>query len=100
VLEKNNIRQLVDLPGVGEHYMGKIQYFFPSNIYAEHILDHIMAGPTYLASEDADTLDTLFHGDETELERMSTVMNIYIWLTLHLSLCLPVASHWQGPDGP
>jgi hypothetical protein len=28
VLQRNDIRQIVDLPGVGEHYMGKIQYFF------------------------------------------------------------------------
>jgi alcohol oxidase len=78
VLKKNDICQIVDLPGVGEHYMGKIQCSFLSNICTEHVLDHILAASPYFASEDADSLDTLFHGDETELERMSTVLFIYI----------------------
>ena len=31
VLSKNNIQQLVDLPGVGEHYMGSSNYIADDN---------------------------------------------------------------------
>ncbi|KAF8813189.1 alcohol oxidase [Phlegmacium glaucopus] len=51
VLTKNNIQQLVDLPGVGEHYM-----------------DHNLVFTPYIASEDAQTMDILFRGTEEELE--------------------------------
>lgn len=27
ILEKNGVKQFVDLPGVGEHYLGMIKYF-------------------------------------------------------------------------
>ena len=30
LLNRNNIQQLVDLPGVGEHYMGSSSYMFQS----------------------------------------------------------------------
>ncbi|KAF8237035.1 alcohol oxidase [Tricholoma matsutake] len=51
VLQKNNIPQVVDLPGVGEHFM-----------------DHHATTTPFFASEDADTLDVLFRGEEAQLE--------------------------------
>ncbi|KAF8896175.1 hypothetical protein BD779DRAFT_1668010 [Infundibulicybe gibba] len=50
VLQKCNIQQLVDLPGVGEHYM-----------------DHNVIFAPYFASEDADSLDILFRGSPAEV---------------------------------
>ncbi|KAF8343468.1 GMC oxidoreductase-domain-containing protein, partial [Amanita rubescens] len=47
LLKKNGIKQVVDLPGVGEHYM-----------------DHVRASASYHASDDADTLDLLMRGGE------------------------------------
>ncbi|KNZ75224.1 Alcohol oxidase [Termitomyces sp. J132] len=51
VLQKNNIPQIVDLPGVGEHYM-----------------DHNVIFAPYFASEDSDTMDVIFRGSEAEIE--------------------------------
>ncbi|KAG6919177.1 hypothetical protein DXG01_008475 [Tephrocybe rancida] len=51
VLEKNKITQLVELPGVGEHYM-----------------DHNLIFAPYFASQDADTMDVIFRGSDAELE--------------------------------
>ncbi|KAF8150062.1 GMC oxidoreductase-domain-containing protein [Crassisporium funariophilum] len=51
VLKKNNVEQLVNLPGVGEHYM-----------------DHNMIFTPYHASEEAETMDTVFRGSQEETE--------------------------------
>ncbi|KAF9002443.1 hypothetical protein BDQ17DRAFT_1356870 [Cyathus striatus] len=51
ILEKNDIQVLVDLPGVGQNYM-----------------DHNLIFVPYFATEDSDTLDTLFRGSEEEVE--------------------------------
>ncbi|TFK74193.1 alcohol oxidase [Pluteus cervinus] len=51
VLQKNDIEQIVDLPGVGEHYM-----------------DHNLMFVPYVANEDADTLDVVFRSPEDELQ--------------------------------
>lgn len=50
VLQKNGIKQLVDLPGVGEHYM-----------------DHSLIFTQYHASGEAETLENVFNGTEAEL---------------------------------
>ncbi|KAF9466617.1 GMC oxidoreductase-domain-containing protein [Collybia nuda] len=50
ILKKNGIPQVVDLPGVGEHY-----------------LDHNAIFTPYIASDDADSLDPLFRANETTL---------------------------------
>lgn len=55
VLRKNNVPQVVDLPGVGEHYM-----------------DHNLIFTPYFASEDADTLDAIFRGSNEEIEPFAT----------------------------
>ncbi|KAF8703963.1 hypothetical protein AX14_014082 [Amanita brunnescens Koide BX004] len=47
LLNKHDIKQVADLPGVGEHYM-----------------DHVISAASYCASDDADTLDLLMRGDE------------------------------------
>ncbi|KAF8164002.1 alcohol oxidase-like protein [Pholiota molesta] len=50
ILEKNGVKQLVDLPGVGEHY-----------------LDHNIIFLPFVASEDADTLDHIFRGSKDDI---------------------------------
>ncbi|KAF8728294.1 hypothetical protein AX14_006823, partial [Amanita brunnescens Koide BX004] len=45
--KKYDIKQVVDLPGVGEHYM-----------------DHVLSITSYHASDEANTLDLLMRGDE------------------------------------
>jgi len=47
LLKKLDTEPLVDLPGVGQNYM-----------------DHNALFPPYIASDDADTLDVIFRGDE------------------------------------
>ncbi|KAF8338387.1 GMC oxidoreductase-domain-containing protein [Amanita rubescens] len=47
ILKKNNIKQIIDLPGVGEHYM-----------------DHALGSAVFHASDDADTLDLIWGCDE------------------------------------
>ncbi|KAK2460296.1 hypothetical protein APHAL10511_007685 [Amanita phalloides] len=51
LLKEHNIPVLLDLPGVGEHYM-----------------DHNIIFAPYLVSDDADTLDVVFRADEAGLQ--------------------------------
>lgn len=74
MLQRNDIVQVVDLPGVGEHYMGKIpilDFIYLSTVFTYHCLDHNLTSPVYFASEDADTLDSIFRDKEPQLECMS-----------------------------
>jgi alcohol oxidase len=67
----------------------------------EHLLDHNLTFPPYLASEDADTLDVIFREKEAQLERMAVFAETeYMWLILQPSIRFSVASKWQGSDGP
>ncbi|KAF8972163.1 GMC oxidoreductase-domain-containing protein [Flammula alnicola] len=50
VLDQSGVKQLVDLPGVGEHYMDHNLIFLP-----------------FVATEDADTLDQIFRGSKEEV---------------------------------
>ncbi|KIL67101.1 GMC oxidoreductase [Amanita muscaria Koide BX008] len=50
LLSKHGIKQIVDLPGVGEHY-----------------IDHNLATVPYAVSDEAETLDALFRGDQESL---------------------------------
>ncbi|KAF8328022.1 GMC oxidoreductase-domain-containing protein [Amanita rubescens] len=49
LLKKCGIKQIVNLPGVGEHYM-----------------DHVRGIAAYHASDDVDTLDVIMRGDEED----------------------------------
>jgi alcohol oxidase len=75
-LTKNNIQQFVDLPGVGEHYMGsfsKFRMLFAGLLIENSLtanLDHNLVGAPFLASEDAVTMDEVFWGTEEEIKRM------------------------------
>ncbi|ESK91954.1 alcohol oxidase-like protein [Moniliophthora roreri MCA 2997] len=51
VLSKCNIEQIVDLPGVGENYN-----------------DHNIVFPSYLTTDEADTVTDIFQGTEEEIE--------------------------------
>ncbi|KJA14517.1 GMC oxidoreductase [Hypholoma sublateritium FD-334 SS-4] len=50
ILKENNVKQLVHLPGVGEHYM-----------------DHNLVFTPFIASAGSDSLDALFRGTEEEI---------------------------------
>ncbi|TCD66637.1 hypothetical protein EIP91_001104 [Steccherinum ochraceum] len=52
VLQKHGIKQIVDLPGVGERYQ-----------------DHQVTVPVCRASDESDTLDGIFRGDPDELAK-------------------------------
>ncbi|KAF8622855.1 hypothetical protein AX15_006699 [Amanita polypyramis BW_CC] len=51
LLRKYDVRQLVDLPGVGEHYM-----------------DHDVASVPYIVSNDAETMDAVFGANEETIK--------------------------------
>lgn len=55
ILKKNDIKEIVNLPGVGEHYM-----------------DHNLMFTPFVAAEDADTLDDIFHGTPDEIAPYAT----------------------------
>ncbi|TCD67120.1 hypothetical protein EIP91_000460 [Steccherinum ochraceum] len=55
-LEKNGVKQIVDLPGVGENFQ-----------------DHIASPPQFHASDDANTLDCVFRMDEAALRKWETM---------------------------
>ena len=72
VLTRNNVQQLVDLPGVGEHYMGSYNSMLQRKWQSSYLnsLDHNLIGIPFVASEDAETVDELSQGTEEEVERM------------------------------
>ncbi|KDQ20453.1 hypothetical protein BOTBODRAFT_169207 [Botryobasidium botryosum FD-172 SS1] len=58
VLEKNGVKQLVDLPGVGEHYQ-----------------DHQFMLTGFFSSEESVTLDGIIRGDESEVQKWTSQWN-------------------------
>lgn len=65
VLDKNGITQIVDLPGVGEHYNGYYTHTFGgsrTNIF----LDHIFSSNFYYGSDETESLDGVLRGDEAD----------------------------------
>ena len=79
VLSKNNIQQLVDLPGVGEHYMGSHKMFLTKVNYIslKSTIDHNLISLPFVASEDAETLGEVIRGTEEQLERTSAALLKY-----------------------
>ena len=77
VLVRNNIEQLVDLPGVGEHFMGLYNRGISTQVMSYHnLLDHNMNALPFVAREGAETMDEVFWGTEEEIERMCSVVLI------------------------
>ena len=76
VLMKNNVQQLVDLPGVGEHYMGLLYLTQLTVFLTDDSLDHNMISLLFSMSDDAETMDDIFWGTEEEIERMCAVVLI------------------------
>ena len=74
VLSKNNIKQLVDLPGVGEHYMGSYAPTSMAFISYSNSLDHNLIGLAFVASENVETMDEVNRGTEEQLERMNAII--------------------------
>lgn len=65
ILEKNGIPQLVDLPGVGENYMGTLSWIQPASSETHEHVDHLVTAPGYHASDDAESMDHIFRGTES-----------------------------------
>jgi alcohol oxidase len=75
LLKKLAVKCLVDLPGVGEHYMGALIHVVSvvlSLMKVLSFLDHNLQFVPAFASEDADTLDLLFRGTDEDILREST----------------------------
>ena len=68
-LTRNNVQQLADLPGVGEHYMSSYNWILWGKWRSsyQNSLDHDdkIVLP-FLASEDAETIDELLRGTKEE----------------------------------
>lgn len=75
VLKNNGVEQLVDLPGVGENYIGK-RLHSASCSKSTNFADHTLMRYTYLASDDAETMDGVFRGNEEYLARKLSVLQI------------------------
>ncbi|KAF9563188.1 hypothetical protein CPC08DRAFT_334488 [Agrocybe pediades] len=60
VLKKHGVKQIIDLPGVGENYM-----------------DHNVIFSPYHPSEDAETMDMAFRGNEEEVKRRSMGKGVF-----------------------
>ena len=82
ILTRNNVQQLVDLPGVGEHYMGSYNDANDNdNHLTGNLLDHNLIALPFVGSEDAETMDELLRGTEEEIQGMQTAA-----LTMHYKL--------------
>ena len=79
VLTRNNVHQLVDLPGVGEHYMGSYNWIYQRKLQSsyQNSQDHVQITLPFVASEDAETMDELFRGTEEQLERTYATVRYY-----------------------
>ena len=77
-MSKNDIQQLVDLPGVGEHYMGLYKMLQLLIISYLTSLDHNVIIVPFVASENAESMDEVFRGTEEQLERTKAAV-----LTMH-----------------
>ncbi|KAF5386490.1 hypothetical protein D9757_005890 [Collybiopsis confluens] len=65
ILKRVDIPQIVDLPGVGENYKGKVVILAKLLIHcANSLIDHNLCTSAYFASEDSDCLDEIFTGKE------------------------------------
>lgn len=65
VLDKAGVEQIVDLPGVGEHYQGQLFVLSPQTL-AQIFVDHPAIFAPYLATADSDTLDAIGRADPDE----------------------------------
>jgi alcohol oxidase len=69
VLSKNNVPQLVDLPGVGENLMGAWAFSLLVDSSIQRKSDHNVTGEQYQAADYAETMDDLFWGKEDDIKR-------------------------------
>ena len=71
VLNRVGVEQIVDLPGVGEHFQGET-FYIASNEMSEaqrfDLLDHPTIFVPYLATNDSFTIDGIGRGDKAEIE--------------------------------
>ena len=72
MLEKNGVKQRVDLPGVGENHMGMLCFITHASFLVIFNADHKGSFLPFVATEDADTLDQLFRGTPEEVARKYT----------------------------
>ena len=73
VLKKNNVTQIMDLPGVGENYMGVYARFIHCRTQCAKSMstDHNLIFLPFIASNETNTMDTLFRGSGEEIARMN-----------------------------
>ena len=64
VLEKNNIRIQVDLPGVGENYLGRCSMSMSISLKTSVVSDHLGAFPVFYASNETETMDNVWGNPE------------------------------------
>ena len=90
-MSKNNIQQLVDLPGVGEHYMGSYKMLQHQSSIISYLnsLDHNMMSIPFVASENAETMDEMFQGTEEQIERTNAV---FLTMPRTRAKCRPLCS--------
>lgn len=72
-LEKFGIETVVDLPGVGENYQGRILPCACTLCWTTHCFttDHPVIFAPYLASEESDTIDGIVRNIESEFQSKS-----------------------------
>ncbi len=68
ILEKHGIEQIVDLPGVGENYHGRIHSLSHILMLTGSGEDHQVVFPPYLASEESETIDAIVRNEGSEID--------------------------------
>ncbi|KAF9036276.1 alcohol oxidase-like protein [Panaeolus papilionaceus] len=76
VLQPLGVPQIVDLPGVGENYMGMVILGFKVsanfNLFYE-IVDHVTSFSAYLGPPELENMDEIFYGDEDRIKHHESV---------------------------
>ena len=69
VLDAAGVKQLVELPGVGENYQGIASFGHMTEQFIYWgFTDHNVVFVPYLADDEAETLDAIFRGEKEELD--------------------------------
>jgi len=68
VLDAAGVKQLVELPGVGENYQGIVPFDHDEQFMYWRFIDHNVVFVPYLADDEAETLDAIFRGEKEELD--------------------------------
>ncbi|THG95460.1 hypothetical protein EW026_g6199 [Hermanssonia centrifuga] len=72
ILQKHGIEQIVDLPGVGENYHGRIHSLSHILMLTGSGEDHQVVFPPYLASEESETIDAIVRNEGSEIDKWTS----------------------------